>query len=204
MLLFYENSPIFNLKEVVEKLQSNLLLTQQENLKTQCANLPKLRTFIKFKDFCNTPSYLTKPLSFIQRKFLAKIRLGCLEIRIETGRYARPRLTEEARTCQVCPNPQKETESEHHFLFECQLYENERKLWLTNITVPFNFTSLSPDEKFNVVLNDHINVKCTSQYIINNFDKRSKVISSLPKENSEQIPVFHLLPHDQCPACTHI
>ena len=143
LLLFYENSPIFNLKEVVEKLQSNLLLTQQENLKTQCANLPKLRTFIKFKDFCNTPSYLTKPLSFIQRKFLAKIRLGCLEIRIETMQYARPSLTEEARTCQVCPNPRKQTKSELHFLFECQMYENEWNIWVTNIIVPFNFNSHS-------------------------------------------------------------
>ena len=169
-------------------------------------HIPNLLSSFKWSRFMRGPNMQRRVWipAHIQRKFLAKIRLGCLEIRIETGRYARPRLTEEARTCQVCPNPQKETESEHHFLFECQLYENERKLWLTNITVPFNFTSLSPDEKFNVVLNDHINVKCTSQYIINNFDKRSKVISSLPKENSEQIPVFHLLPHDQCPACTHI
>ena len=71
----YENANIFELKSVIEKLQNSMLIAQQSDIKIQCENKPKLRTFIKFKDFSNTPSYLTKPLSFIQRKFLAKLRL---------------------------------------------------------------------------------------------------------------------------------
>ena len=106
-----ESGAVFDLKHIVEKLQNAMLLTQQTSLKTQCVEKPKLRTFVKFKDFATTPSYLTKPLSFIQRKFLAKTRLGCLEIRLETGRYARPSLPEEARTCLVCPNANKEPEN---------------------------------------------------------------------------------------------
>ena len=86
----FESGAVFDLKLVVENLQSCMIQTQQTALKNECGNKPKLRTFVRFKDFSMTPSYLTKPLSFIQRKFFAKTRLGCLEIRLETWRYARP------------------------------------------------------------------------------------------------------------------
>ena len=138
----YENETVFELKSVIEKLQNCMLLAQQADLKIECENKPKLRTFMKFKDFSRTPSYLTKPLSFIQRKFVAKIRLGCLEIRIETGRYARPRLTEEARTCLVCTNQNQEVENEVHFLFNCQAYEAERLAWTQKLTVQEDFMTL--------------------------------------------------------------
>ena len=84
----------------------------------ECSEKPKLRTFVKFKDFTNTPAYLTKPLSFVQRKVVAKTRLGCLEIRLETGQWVRPRLTEEERICLVCENVEKNVENEFHFIFK--------------------------------------------------------------------------------------
>ena len=68
----YENGTVFELKVVIEKLQNCMLLVQQADSKLACENMPKLRTFVKFKDFSRTPSYLTKPLSFIQRKLVAK------------------------------------------------------------------------------------------------------------------------------------
>ena len=115
----FEKGEIFNLKHVIATLEENMIVTQQTNQENQCKNLLKLRTFIKFKDYNGTPVYLKKPLSFIQRKFTAKIRLGCLEIRLETVRWARPRLPEESRIRLVCPNQDKEPETELHFLFNC-------------------------------------------------------------------------------------
>ena len=63
-------------------------------------------------------------MSFIQRKFLAKCRLGCLPIRLETGRFCRPILAENERVCQVCLENgvtdyqyKNEIESEIHLLF---------------------------------------------------------------------------------------
>ena len=112
MLNIFESENIFVLKETIEKLNKSMLKRQQAIVKDQCLTSPKLRTFVKFKDFFNTPTYITKPLSFIQRKFLAKVRLGCLEIRIETGRYARPRLPAEARLCQICTNVEQRIEDE--------------------------------------------------------------------------------------------
>ena len=176
-----------------------MLNRQQTQIKTQCLNSPKLRTFIKFKDFFSTPKFLTKPLSFVQRKFLAKIRLGCLELRIETGRYARPRLPPESRLCQVC-NEQK-VEDEFHFLFECKIFEQERFLWLNKLRLAVNFHQKTQEEKLDLVLNEHTNVKLTAQYIIDIFDSRSKIVNKLPSTNNATSILFHLLPQDQCPAC---
>ena len=106
----FENGTLFDLKSTVEHVKNQLIENQQNILQMECTQKPKLRTFVKFKDFYSTPSYLTKPLSFIQRKFVAKIRLGCLEIRLETGRWARPRLVEESRICQVCENLDQDIE----------------------------------------------------------------------------------------------
>ena len=112
----FEASTLFDLKDIVDKVQSSMLGSQQNSLKIQCEAMPKLRVFKTFKEFDTTPSYITKPMSFIQRKFISKLRLGCLEIRMETGRYARPRLPAEARLCQVCENENQEVEDEFHFL----------------------------------------------------------------------------------------
>ena len=117
LVTVFESGQIFDLNLTIKNLENAMKLSQQNTLRARCLNSPKLRTFVEFKNFENTPSYITKPLSFIQRKFLAKIRLGCLEIRIETGRYARPRLPELSRVCQVCPNPSKKIENEFHFIF---------------------------------------------------------------------------------------
>ena len=128
--------------------------------------------------------------------------MGCLEIRIETGRYARPRLPEEAGTCLVCPNQNQEVENEVHFLFNCQTYQAERLAWTQKLTVPDNFLTLPEAEKLDFVLNTHSNVKPTAQYIINIFDKRSKIVNNLPSAMNDNTVLYHLEPHDQCPACT--
>ena len=73
----FENGLVFDLKQTVDSLKSKMLQKQQNTLQAECSQKPKLRTFVKFKNFSDTPAYLTKPLSFIQRKFLAKLRLGC-------------------------------------------------------------------------------------------------------------------------------
>merc|ERR1712030_238928 len=102
--------------------------------------------------------------SFIQRKFIAKLRLGCLELRIETGRYSRPRLPAEARICTACRNQNKSHENEDHFLFICDTYKMERKSWLENLIIPDNFSILPLENRFDLVLNDSNNVKRTAQY----------------------------------------
>ena len=61
---------------------------------------------------------------------------------------------------------------------------------------------LSTDEKLKLVLNFDKNVKKTAQFIIEIYDKRSKIVSNLPSTNQDRNIVNHIFPHDQCPACT--
>ena len=132
---------------------------------------------------------------------MAKLRLGCLEIRIETGRYALPRLPEEARICQICQNQGQPQKDKVHFLFKCETYENKRSAWLSSLLKPENFSILPSNEKLKTVLNCDQNVKKTAQYIFNIYDKRSKIISNLTNANQDKNIVYHNFPHDQCPAC---
>ena len=117
---------------------------------------------------------------------LAKIRLGCLPLRLETGRYNIPRLKEEDRTCLVCkpknrlvetePVMQQPVESEIHFLFNCAGYRTERMLWLQQLKLPEGFENFSDEEKLKTVLNEPSNVKATSQYIAKAFNLRGQLI----------------------------
>ena len=52
-----------------------------------------------FKEFQTLPPHVGKPLSFVERKIISKLRLGILPIRIETARYTRPVIPENQRVC---------------------------------------------------------------------------------------------------------
>ena len=183
---FEANSP-FSMELTVPTLKSSFKLKQQEYLSSECAEKPKLRTFMLFKDFQEPPAYITKPLTFHQRRMVAKTRLGCLPLRLETGRYSIPRLPEVERTCKVCRNQNQlvviqptntddPVESEIHFLFFCPTYTTERDLWLSKMTLPTNFIELPTNIKLKTVLNDPLNVKFTAQFITNSFNIRSKIL----------------------------
>ena len=183
LLNIYNSNSIFPLKATIKKVKTAFLAEQQNFLRAECSDKPKLRTFVKFKDYNVLPSYITKPLSFKQRKFIAKLRLGSLDIRIETGRFSQPRLEENERLCTVCNlndplqglNPQIENET--HFLFICSLYDQIRGDWMSKMQLPVEFNNLTVNEKLKVVLNDHNNVKLTSQFIIDAYDLRSRTIN---------------------------
>ena len=196
----FQGGFLFDLKSTVNTAKQQLLQKQQSRIKIECLQKPKLRTFTKFKEFFDTPAYITRPLSFIQRKFLAKTRLGCLEIRLETGRWARPRIPEEARICQVCQNFDENVEDEFHFIFECFKYSSLRTIWLEKLEIPNNFQILSKDQKLGIILNHPNNVKITAQYLIDIFDMRSKIVNKIkcvPK-------IYHISPPDLCPACNPV
>ena len=143
----------------------------------------KLRTFNKFKLFGNTPAYVTKPMSFYQRKLFAKLRLGSLELRIETGRYARPRLEINERICLLCSenkrknNEEPEIENETHFLFYCDKLKILRDKFFSTIIKPDNFELLSEGERLSVVLNMHENCKPTAQFITDAYCMRNKFLN---------------------------
>ena len=158
---------------------------QSESLKIQCRSKPKLRTFNLMNNFEKSPDYISKPLSFVQRRVIAKVRTGCLPLRLETARYERPRIPAEERYCHACHareysnkepvNEHEFVETEFHFIFLCKLYENLRENWMSRIQTPDNFDLLPVGEKISVIFNAQ-NVKSTAQFLIHSFDLRSKTI----------------------------
>ena len=148
---------------------------QAVNLKQICLEKPKLRTYVKFKDFGSIPSYISKPMSFICRKYLALMRLSNLAIRIETGRFERPKLDANLRFCPAC-NVNASIEDEFHFIFQCVAYNDLRAIWLSKLKLPENFLDLQTPEKLKIVLNKAENVKVTAQFILDAYNYRSKIV----------------------------
>ena len=147
---------------------------QADYLKVECQNKPKLRTFISFKDFYKTPSYLTQSQNFHNRRQLAMLRHGCLPLEIDLGRHRIPKIPENQRFCKLCGDKNL-VESEYHLLFICEAYNLERQNWLSKLTLPINFLNSPEQNKFSVVLNDPKNVKLTSQYIVNVLNIRNRL-----------------------------
>ena len=132
-LSFTYNCNEFPLKQTILQLKEKFIERQKIQLKGECESKDKLRTFITFKDFDSLPCHVSKPLSFVRRKFISKIRTGCLPIRIELGRFSRPRLPEVDRICLTCINnvdpnivQTPQIENEFHFIFKCNRYESIR------------------------------------------------------------------------------
>ena len=105
--------------------------------------------------------------------FLAKTRLSALAIRIETGRYERPRLQANQRLCPSCKDGQS-IENEEHFIFFRTKFNILRQLWLIKLNKPDNFVNMNCSEKFKVIFDQ--SVKITAQYIIDCYHVRSKLV----------------------------
>ena len=180
MLNIYDNCNPFNIKSTIADMQQIFKTKQQNYLKEECEIKPKLRTFLKIKNFKEIPAYIVKPLTFLQRRSIGKTRLGSLQIRLETGRFSRPVLDEHLRICLVCDQVNHgghQIENEHHFIFICSTYSMLRREWLNKLTVPQDFNYLDQCDQLKIVLNHPENVKPTSQFIISAFDMRSKTIN---------------------------
>ena len=94
LLPIYTSKETFDIRLAVTSMREAYYEKQSSRLQQDCQVKPKLRTFMLFKEFGAPAAYVGKPLSFHQRRMLAKTRLGSLPLRLETGRYSIPRLKE--------------------------------------------------------------------------------------------------------------
>ena len=104
-------------------------------------------------------------MPFLAHKFLALVRLSNLGIRLKTGRYERPRLKEHLLLCPPCLD-RVSVENENHVLFSVESMKN---------CAEHGYRKLC--EKFKIVLNESSNVKATAQFVIDLYDKRSKIVN---------------------------
>lgn len=84
----------------------------------------KLRTYRLYKNSFNCETYCQTPIARNHRSILFKFRSGSLQLHVETGRYNRPKLALNERTCNICKNG--EVEDERHFLMSCTAYSDLR------------------------------------------------------------------------------
>ena len=169
-MIFSKNNKCFPLKQQLLSSSLPCIKKQLEIVKIECESKPKLRTFLLFKDFRKLPPHVGKPLSFVERRIISKLRLGILPIRLETARYSRPILPENQRIC-YCNSG--EVESEYYVLFSCSIYNSLREAWLKKLCIPENFRQLPKHEQLRLVLNEPENVRHTAQYLVSLMDLRS-------------------------------
>ena len=160
---------IFNLSSTIEQLKNSLFSKDLIKLNDLCLGMPKLRTYNKISGTMGPKPYLMKPLSFPQRRSLARIRLGTLPLRIETGRYERPKKAAEERICDHCALNKVETEA--HFLLECPKHHMMRSALFRNILCN-DFYTMDETDKLKYLLTNQDIVKSTSQFIKATFDNR--------------------------------
>ena len=172
MANIFERQQIFPVQSKISELKMAMIQNQVDDLKIQCAIKPKLRTFITYKNFSTLPPNVGKPLSFVERRLLSKIRLGILPLRLETGQFERPILPENMRVC-YCGSGK--IENEYYVLFECPMYNELRQNWLQNLYCLPNFTDLPAQQKLGIALNDAQNVKSTAKYLVRVMDLRAQL-----------------------------
>ena len=85
-------------------------------------NKPKLILNKLFKENFQTEKFCEMNLTRSERSLLAKLRLGALPIRVETGRYNV--LERNQGLCMVCNKGN--IEDEYHVMFDCQAHEEAR------------------------------------------------------------------------------
>ena len=64
----------------------------------------------------------------------------------------------------------------HIIFFSCMSYDDLRQTWLSSIEKPAYFDALSIEEQFKIDLNITTNIKPTANFILDAFDKRSKIL----------------------------
>ena len=95
--------------------------------------------------------------------------MGVLGLRIETGRFERPKKTAAERICKQCDLNVPETEI--HFLLHCPKHSHLRDNFFAQITSE-EIANLSDSEKLRFLLNQPTMVKSSAQLILNFYDNR--------------------------------
>ena len=170
---------MFNQSTSVRTIMLDLYKKEWNNLMLNLSSDPdsKLRTYAKFKNSFNIENYILQfPLHL--RRNLTKLRISAHNLAIETGRYTKPIKTPvEKRTCFHCGG----VENELHFISICQLFEEERSLFVKSLNEISTIDFVPTNECLSLILsylNGDIEV-CflVCNYINSCFDKRTLALN---------------------------
>ena len=102
----------------MNSIRTSLYDLQASEWPRKCADVPKLRTYILFKQSYMTEEYVKINLKRNERSILANFRLGISKQVVLLGERIEDRL------CRICD--QNQIENEIHFMFHCSLYNEIR------------------------------------------------------------------------------
>ena len=142
------------------------------NWKNTVACVPKLRTYIMYKNEYLTELYVECVINRGHRSALAKFRCGILPLSVETGRFNAIPL--EFRLCVFCVD--NVVENEYHFFFSCNLYNDLRSLLFDYLRqdVP-NFDTLDLNDKM-IYLMSRNAIKKTAEFVFCAMEMRRSVL----------------------------
>lgn len=126
LLKYWDNEKLIQSVENWKKEITKKIFEREQKLWwAGCQRKPKLRTYRTIKTELKLEPYLAYG-GHLARSVMFSIRSGSCRLRIETGRWKRPREKEEERLCKMC-NQDRKVESEIHFVSECEAYADFRE-----------------------------------------------------------------------------
>ena len=121
-------------------------------------NIPKHRTYIKFKTCFKTGKYLTLNLNCNERSVMAQFGCGFLPLRVEACRFVGEQVSD-----RICSLP-----------LNCQHYINLREHELGFVLKNEEISYKSEDDKLSIMLNDYF--RRTAKFLLKAFlQRRSKL-----------------------------
>ena len=124
----------------------------------------KLRTYRTFKQKIYLENYLISVKNPATRREFTKLRISAHRLRIELGRYTRPKTLVEDRKCELCKS---DIENEMHFVLDCSLYKTEREALFKELEAFTVFKSLNPVEQFQFVMSYNDGDTEVLKYVLN-------------------------------------
>ena len=114
-----------DIKATLSQLQRRYLTSVSESA------LPKVQSYIGqiaaplLIGTYHVSPYLKEVTSRVQLRHLAQLRTGSHRLRVETGRWERPRLPRQERICLRCESG--DVDDEHHLVFDCPAVQELRE-----------------------------------------------------------------------------
>lgn len=140
----------------LNEFKSKLFKYYEDEWKLKTMSLPKLRTYVTFKQNVQLEPYVTMNITKQEQSLMAQFRCGILPLRVETGRYRNEPLPE--RCCVLCEN--RSIEDEKHLIFNCKFYENNRNSFFHSVNLNKNL-----DETVNLGIIMEKNQRQTAKYL---------------------------------------
>ena len=138
---------------------------------------PKLRTYKLFKNEFKSENYLSSTKNLNHTLALFRFRISSHNLRIETGRYTRPKMPANDRMCIYCTSQAVETES--HFLLVCSLFIKERRELLEKINIYLpDLNYVTNEQKFATIMSaeEKIVTDALGKFIYTCLNKRNTTI----------------------------